>query len=192
MFLLRLLLLLVAATVVGGVAIATLAVTGSPGECGAGRSISVNSGVGQQVESALRALYDGGGGTMNMNESEASSLATNYSGGLIRGLRVCFEDGVWQASGGLPLSELFRAGVGIPDFLQGREIQVLLQGGLGFAGRRPVATSFNVRVGGVPEFVSGLVQPFLLSYVNDRLAQADVSRSTTVQFSRAKATVAVR
>lgn len=190
--LLKLVLLVVGVSVVGAGAIAVMVVTGDPGECGAGRSVSVSPATGQQVESSLRALYDGGGGTLAMNESEASSLATNHAGGLVRGLKVCFEEGVWQASGAIALRELARAGVGIPEFLQDRQVQVLMSGGIGFAGRRAVATSFNVRVGSVPEFVSGLVEPFLRSYVNDRLAEADVSRSTSVQFSRTRATVTVR
>ncbi len=173
----KLILAVVGVGVVGTGVVAVLLVTGKPGECGPGRSVSVSPAVGQQVENSLRALYDGGGGSVTMDESQASSLSNNHAGDFVRNLKVCFESGAWQASGTIKV---------------GTDIQVWMSGDLTISGRKPVVTRLTVRAGAVPEGVAGLVQPLLLGFVNDRLSVADVGRPTTVDFGAQRATVNVR
>lgn len=179
------LLVLVGAVAAAAAVLLLLAVLGSVGECGGeGRLVVItaeHSSAFQGKWDMFDATLDGGNpATVSFNESEVTSRATAYleeKDAPIKGLKVCIYPGEGEASGKIKT----------PFF--GLEVSALVRGTVDLSGAQPKAEISEIKIGGAPGFVSGLIEGFVGGLIDDQLEDIDLEHRYSLDLADGTANV---
>ena len=179
------LLTLVSVAIAAAVALALLTLVGSVDECGGeGRLVVVSAELSSAFQSKwdnFNAILNGGSpGTVEFNESEVTSRAISYLEGRdapIEDLKVCIYAGEGEASGKIDT----------PFF--GRKVSVRAKGTLDLSGAQPEVEVTDIRVGGAPGFLSGLIEGFVGNLIDDQLEEIELEHRYSLDLTDGIATV---
>jgi hypothetical protein len=160
-----------------------LAVEGSPGACGGGRTLRIDPALAQSYQErwfALDArLTMGQPASFTVTDSEATSQTRLFlaeTGAPISDVRVCFVPGGSDVNGTLS-----------PPF--GPDLAVRVRGSVDLSGRHPRASIDSIRIGALPAFVARPFLGLVSRLIDEQTNQIDLDHRISVQLSDGQAVI---
>ena len=162
--------------VVLAVVLGVAAFAGSPGECDShDRQVESNPALADQLQNKLdqmnTQLDAGQSASFTFNESEATSRGRRFlddENAPIADLKICFNPEGPSASGNL-------------DAVLGLDVTAKVSGDLYLDDAHPRVDNLDIKVGGIPGFVTGNFEGTVKSVINDQLDHINTDHRLTIE-----------